>query len=166
MKKKKLNLSGTIAFVIAILVLVIFIPINLIVSYYDKGFDMTPSKKYTLNEKTVKLLEETSDKHIDLYFLYKLEEFQRADASELLPLYHTLKQLEERSNITLTCFEPDENAALAKELDPEGIIGIDRGDLFVKCNNTTNAIRASLKSSMFEFLSTLLSDSSIKFPCK
>ena len=140
MKKKKLNLSGTIAFVIAILVLVIFIPINLIVSYYDKGFDMTPSKKYTLNEKTVKLLEETSDKHIDLYFLYKLEEFQRADASELLPLYHTLKQLEERSNITLTCFEPDENAALAKELDPEGIIGIDRGDLFVKCNNTTKKI--------------------------
>lgn len=140
MKKKKLNLSGTIAIALAILVLFILVPINLIVSYYDKGFDMTPSKKYTLNEKTVELLDSTSDKHIDLYFLYKLEEFQRADASELLPLYHTLKQLDERSNITLTCFEPDENAALANQLDPDGNIGIARGDLFVKCNNVIKKI--------------------------
>ncbi|MCR5600543.1 MAG: GldG family protein [Ruminococcus sp.] len=140
MNKKKLNFSGTIAFVLAILVLMIFVPINLIVSYYDKGFDMTPAKKYTLSEKTVELLEQTSDKHIDIYFLYKLEKFQRADASELLPLYHTLQQLDERSNITLTCFEPDENAALAKELDPEGTIGTARGDLFIKCNNVVKKI--------------------------
>ncbi len=134
MKQKKLNLSGTIAIVLAILILVILVPVNLIVSYYDKGFDMTPSKKYTLSDKTVQLLDDISDKHIDIYFLYKLEEFQRADATELLPLYHTLTQLDARSNITLTCFEPDENAALAKELDPEGIIGTAKGDLFVKCN--------------------------------
>jgi hypothetical protein len=140
MKQKKLNLSGTIAIVLAILVLFILVPINLIVSYYDKGFDMTPSKKYTLSDKTVELLDNTSDKHIDIYFLYKLEEFQRADASELLPLYHTLKQLDERDNITLTCFEPDENASLANQLDPDGNTGIARGDLFVKCNNVVKKI--------------------------
>ena len=69
MKKKKMNLSGTVALITALLVLIIFIPINLIVSYYDKGFDMTPSGKYTLNEKTVQLLDETADKKIDIYCL-------------------------------------------------------------------------------------------------
>ena len=37
---------------------------------------MTPSKKYTLNEKTVQLLNDTSDKKIDVFFLSKLEYFK------------------------------------------------------------------------------------------
>lgn len=139
-KKKKLNLSGTIAFITALLVLVIFIPINLIVNYYDKGFDMTPSKKYTLNEKTVKLLDENSDKHIDIYYLSLLKYFKDSDATDFLPLYHTLTQLEERDNVTLTCFRPNENAALAKELDPEGLLGTYEGDIFVKCNGITKKV--------------------------
>ena len=40
MKKRKFNLSGPIAIVIALLILAIFVPINLIVSYYDKVYDM------------------------------------------------------------------------------------------------------------------------------
>ena len=51
MKKKK-NFTNTIAFIMAILVLVIFIPINLIVSFYDRGFDMTPSKKAAAYRQT------------------------------------------------------------------------------------------------------------------
>ena len=39
MKKKKFNFSGTIAFVIALLVLVIFVPINLITGYFTKVKD-------------------------------------------------------------------------------------------------------------------------------
>ena len=140
MKKKKMNLSGTVALITALLVLIIFIPINLIVSYYDKGFDMTPSGKYTLNEKTVQLLDETADKHIDIYCLYDLEEFKRSDNSEFLPLYHTLKQLEQRDNITLTCFLPDENVTLSKELDPEGLLGLEKGDTFVKSNGVIKKI--------------------------
>ena len=45
MKDKKFNLTGAIAIAIAVLVLIVFVPINLIVGYYDKVFDMTPSKK-------------------------------------------------------------------------------------------------------------------------
>ena len=52
MEKKKINFSGAAAFIIAVLVLVVFVPINLIVGYYDKVYDMTPTKRYTLNEKT------------------------------------------------------------------------------------------------------------------
>ena len=139
MKKKK-NFTNTIAFIMALLVLVIFIPINLVVSYYDKGFDMTPSKKYTLSDKTKQLIADNSDKHIDLYYLSKLSYFNEAEASEFLPLYHTLTQLDGYDNIDLTCFDPNENAALAKELDPEGVLGTTECDIFVKCNNVVKKI--------------------------
>ena len=138
MKKKRFNLSGVAAIIIALLVLIVFVPINLIVSYYDKVYDMTPSGKYTLNEKTVQLLDETSDKHIDVYYLSLLKYFQ--DAPEYLSLYHTLTQLDERDNITLTCFEPDQNPDLAKKLDPDDILGISAGDIFVSCDGVTKKI--------------------------
>ena len=138
MKDKKFNLTGAIAIAIAALVLVIFVPINLIAGYTDKVFDMTPAKKYTLNDKTVQLLNETSGKHIDVYYLSKMEYFK--GAPEFLSLYHTLTQLDARENITLTCFEPDENAELAKSLDPSGVLGIAAGDIFVKCGDIIKKI--------------------------
>ena len=140
MKKKKFNLSGTFAIVLALLILLILIPINVIVSYFDKGYDMTPAKKYTLNEKTQKLLEDTSDQHIDIYYLSLLKYFKDAEASEYLPLYHTLTQLEERDNITLTCFRPNQDPQKAKELDPDGYLGTYEGDIFVKCNGIVKKV--------------------------
>ena len=140
MKKKKFNFSLTFAAILAILVLVILIPVNVIADYFDKGYDMTPAGKYTLNKKTQQLLDETSDKHIDIYYLSLLKYFRDAEASEYLPLYHTLTQLDERDNITLTCFRPNENAALAKELDPDGLLGTYEGDIFVKCNGVVKKV--------------------------
>lgn len=137
-KKKKFNLSGVAAAVIALLVLIIFVPFNIIFSYYDKVYDMTPSGRYTLNPKTVQLLDKTSDKKIEVYYLSLLKYFQ--DAPEFLSLYHSLTQLDERENITLTCFEPDQNPALANQLDPDGILGISSGDIFVRCGDVTKKI--------------------------
>ncbi len=139
-KKKKLDLSGAFAFILAILVLVIFIPINLIVSYYDKGFDMTPSKKYTLDDKTVKLINDNADKEIELYFLYELEDLRTSKRNDLLPLYHTLNQLKEFDNIKFTSFDPNENATLTKSLDPEGVIAPEMGDIIIRCNGITKKV--------------------------
>lgn len=138
MKKKKLDFSGALALVIGLLVLVIFIPVNLIVSYYDKVYDLTPSGKYTLDPKTVQLLDSTADKHIDVYFLSQLHYLQ--DAPEYLPLYHTLTELDSRDNITLTCFDPNENAALSQELNPTGIFTLSTADVFVKCGDVVKYI--------------------------
>lgn len=141
MQKKKFNLSGPLAIGIALLVLLIFIPINIIVSYYDKVYDMTPSGKYTITPTMEKLLDETSDKQIDIYFLSPLEDLKEIASG--LPLYHLLTQLDERDNITLTCFDPDKEKDLAESLDPSGILGTDVGDVFVKCGDT--AKKVSLK---------------------
>lgn len=138
MEKKKFNFSGILAFVLSILVLAIFVPINLIASYNDNVIDMTPSGQYTLNEVTEQLLDETADKQIEVYFLSKLIYLQQVP--KYLPLYHTLTELEKRENITLTCFDPNENTELAKELNPTGLLDVSPADIFVKCGDTIKRI--------------------------
>ena len=138
MQKKKFNLSGPVAIAIAVLVLLVFIPINIITSYYDKVYDMTPSGKYTLSPIMEQVLDETKDKQIDIYFLSPMEDLKEIGSG--LPLYHTLTQLEERDNITLTAFDPDKEKDLAKSLDPNEIFGTSVGDVFIKCGELTRKI--------------------------
>ena len=71
---KTFNFSGILALVLAILILVIAIPINLIVSYFDFNIDMTPSKMYTLSDTSVKLLDSVRDKEIEFTILCELDD--------------------------------------------------------------------------------------------
>lgn len=138
MNKKKFDFSGAFAIVLALLILAVFVPINMIFSYYDKNFDMTPSGQFSLNPITEQLLEDTSDKQIEIFFLSDLIDLQ--SAPKYLPLYHTFKELEKHDNVTLTCFDPDKDAELAKSLDPTGILGVNPADIFVRCGDTTKKI--------------------------
>lgn len=142
MNKKKINLSGAFAFVLALLILAVFVPINMIFSYYDKVYDMTPSGKYSLDPVTEQLLEDTSDKQIEVYFLNTL--FNLKSDPNCLPVYHTFMELEKRDNITLTCFNPDENADLANSLNPTGVLTVSRNDIFVKCGDTIRQISGNI----------------------
>jgi len=138
MQKEKFNLSGPIAIAIALLILIIFIPVNLIANYFDKVIDMTPSGKYTLSPKAAEILEETSGEQIEVFFLDDPMVFQEYPKN--LPLYHTLTELEKRDNITLTYFDPDENVTLANELDPEGVLGVTADDTFIRVNGTVKRV--------------------------
>jgi len=140
MQKKKFNLSGIFAIILAVLILLIAVPINLIFSYSDKVYDMTPAGKYTLNQKTVQLLDETSDKQIEIYYLYEYSLSAFQNSPEFLPLYHTLDELDKRDNISLITFNPNEEADRASALDPSGILGISEGDIFVKCGDVIKKI--------------------------
>jgi len=140
-QKKKAGFSGAFALITAVLVLAVFVPINLIVSYYDKVFDMTPAKKYTLSDSMTQLLDQTSDKHIDVYFLYEnysLSAFQ--SEPNVLPLYHTLEELSKRDNITFTAFDPDKDADITQSLDPNGFLGAETGDIFIKCGDVVKKV--------------------------
>lgn len=138
MKKRKFNLSSLAALLIAALVLAVFVPINLIASYYDKYIDMTPSKQYTFTDTTLQLLEDTADKDIDIFFLYS--EDQLRDAPEFLSLYNALLQLDEYDNIDVEYFIPDENPALVEELNPSGSLTVGDADIFVRCGDVIKKI--------------------------
>jgi len=140
-EKRKFNLSGIFAFIIAALVLVAVVPVNIIFNYYDKDFDMTEKSKYTFTDTTLQLLEETKDKEIEIYFLYDFDALR--DTSEFLALYYTLEQLDARDNITLTCFMPDEKPDLIKLLNPSGALNPGQADVFVKCGDTIKQVASS-----------------------
>ena len=55
--KRTFNFSGLLAVILAVLLLAIVIPINLIVQYFDFKIDTTPSKMYTLTDKSIELLD-------------------------------------------------------------------------------------------------------------
>lgn len=140
--KKKLNLSGAFAIVLALLILAVFVPINMIFNYSDKVYDLTPSKKYSLDPKTEEILDATADKQIEVYFLNTL--FNLKNEPNALPLYHTFMELDKRDNITLTCFDPNENAELAQSLNPSGVLEVSMNDIFVKCGDVIRQISGNL----------------------
>lgn len=130
--KKKFNFSGIAAFIIAVLLLLVLVPINIIFSYNDKKFDMTEKSQYTFTDTTLQLLEETKDKQIEIYFLCPLDYLR--DAPEYLPLYYQLTELDKRDNITLKCEDLDANPQLQSILNPAGNINLQFSDIVVRCN--------------------------------
>ncbi len=136
--KRKFNFSGIAAAVLAVLVLVIFIPINIIFYYYDKEFDMTPKSLYTLSSTTTNLLEKNKDKTIEIYFMCSMEDIR--DFPENLPLYNTLAQLQKYDNIQFHDFYPDEKPDVVESLNPSGSLTIAKGDIVVKCGDIIKKI--------------------------
>lgn len=138
MKKKKFNLSGAFAFILAVLILLIFVPINMIFSYYDKIFDMTPTGRYTIDPVTVEILEKNADKDVDIYFLSQLVDLQ--NVPRYLPLYHTLTELDKRDNVTLHCIDPNAETELMSSLNPDGRFDIGLADILVKSGDNVRHI--------------------------
>ena len=102
--KRTFNFSGLLAVILAVLLLAIVIPINLIVQYFDFKIDTTPSKMYTLTDKSIELLDSVKDKQIEMYVLAPgvddIEDFAEDDMA--LSLYYALKQYDEYDNIKIT----------------------------------------------------------------
>lgn len=141
MKKKKFNLSGVAALIIALLVLLIVVPVNIIAGIYDKNIDMTPSSKYTLNKTTTQVIEENQDKEVEIYTTFIVRDL--ITEPSFLPLYHTLTELEEYDNVKIIEVIPDENPKLISELDPSGNLSIAAGDIIVKHGEIIKQIKAT-----------------------
>lgn len=136
--KKTFNFSGVLALILAVLVLVIAIPINLIVSYFDFNIDMTPNKLYSLSETSVKLLEETKDKKIEFTILCDIEDIKEID--EYLPLYYALEQYSAYENIEFNAYYPDEYPERVEALNPDGFFNLSTADIVIKCENSIKKI--------------------------
>jgi hypothetical protein len=141
MNKNKFNFSGVLALVIGILILVAVVPINIIFNYFDKSIDTTPSKMYSLTDITKNILEENSDKTIEIYFMCDLDDIR--DYTEDLPLYQTLSQIKEYDNIEFYDFYPDEQPDVVESLNPDDLLEISTGDIIVKCGDTIKKIDLS-----------------------
>ena len=84
---KKNRKFTALAWVLAILVLVVAIPLNLIFDRLNVTMDMTPNSMYSLSKTTTDYLNELDSKGItvDVYFLTEMEELE--GDLEVLALY-------------------------------------------------------------------------------
>ena len=78
--KSKKNLKfTTIAWIFAVMLLVITILINVAASALNIKFDMTPNSLYTLSKTTTDYLDKL-DKKVDIYLLIEMDEVREDDS--------------------------------------------------------------------------------------
>ena len=128
-KNKKYTL---LAWVLALLVLAVAVPINLIFDRLNYSFDMTPNRMYTLSKTTTDYLDELDARGevVDVYFLQKMEVIE--SDLELLALYRTLLAYDEHPCFHLVAFDPDTDPQTLKSINPENKYNLSQNDfLFV-----------------------------------
>lgn len=143
-KKSKKNLKFTsIAWVFAIMLLVIVILINVAASFFDVKVDMTPNKRYTASKATTEYLDNL-EKEVDFYFLMEMDTLKNAsDASDSLELIYLLEQYEACEKINFMDIDPNEHPEILTELNPDNYLNLQEGDMIVKCGDAVKKISAS-----------------------
>ena len=112
-----------------------------------------PPPHTPLSETTTKLLDEVKDKEIEIYYFFTLASFDAhpnfdpsvfGSTPEYDSLYYTITDLQEYSNIKYIEAENPEMSDYTAELDPDGMLGIEGGDIVVKCGDNIKRINHSL----------------------
>lgn len=137
-KKSKKNVKfTTIAWVMAIMLLIIIIPLNIVVSLFDVKLDLTENKMYSLTQTTKDYLS-SLDTTVDVYLLCDLDEVK--ESSELLALSGMLEELQEYDCINFKDVDPDTNPEIKEELNPDGYLQLSKGDIVVRCGDNMKRI--------------------------
>ncbi len=146
-KKTKKNMKfTTIAWIMAIMLLVIIIPVNIFASVFDQKFDLTSSKMYSLTDTTTDYLN-SLDKTIDFYFLMEMEELREAEeavrgtADDITAFVSMLDSYAEFDCINFIDVDPDKNPDIAQELNPDGFVNLSHGDMVLKCGDNVKRIQ-------------------------
>ncbi len=130
-----------IAWALAILVLAVAIPVNLIFDRLNINFDMTPNSTYTLTDTTNKYLNMLDEKGVvvDVYFLEEMDKL--AADNSVLDLYQTLLNYDAHPCFNLVDFDPDTNPQLMKEINPDNVFNLRRKDFFFRYNGMTKHVQ-------------------------
>ena len=121
-----------LAWILAILVLAVAVPLNLIFDRLNLTADMTPNSMYSLTKTTTSYLDELDQRNItvDVYFLTEMEELE--GDLELLALYRTLQNYDAHECFNLIDFDPDTDPKTLSDLNPNNQYNLSSGDfLFV-----------------------------------
>jgi len=133
-----------LAIILAVLVLLVAIPINLIFDRLNVYVDMTPNSLYTLTPTTEEYLNSLDEEGIkvDVYFLTKMDEIK--DSLELLALYRTLLAYDAHECFNLIDFDSDAEPEKAKDLDPENVFNLQDSDFLFSYNGMVKRLPGSL----------------------
>lgn len=148
-KKTKKNIKfTTIAWIMAIMLLVIIIPVNIFATVFDAEFDLTSSNMYSLTDTTKNYLNSIDEK-IDFYLLMEMddlretEEAVRGTVDDITAFVSMLDAYAEFDCINFIDIDPDKNPDIAQELNPDGFVNLSHGDMVLKCGDNVKRIQAN-----------------------
>ena len=130
-----------LAWVLAILVLAVAVPVNLIFDRLNFNLDMTPQKRYSLTKTTEDYLSELDAEgvKVDLYYLDEFENLEKD--TTVLDFCETLKNYQKHPCINLIAFDPETDPELGQKLNPNNVYNLKKYDLFLVCNNNVKRIQ-------------------------
>ena len=136
-KNKKFS---SIAWIMAVLVIVIAVILNMIVSQLDLGWDVSPNKQYSLGKTTTAYLDELDQNgtKIDFYVLAKMDDIK--DSVDTLALYRALKEYDEHDCINLIDIDPNSDEATMEKINPDNALTLNTGDMVLVCGDTKKRI--------------------------
>ena len=132
------------AWILALLVLAIAIPVNLIFSRLNFDFDMTPNSLYTLTPTTEAFLDDLDAKGevVDVYFLTEMQELE--GDLEVLALYRTLLAYDAHKCFNLIDFDPDTDPATLRKINPDNVFNLSSGDFLFVHGDTVKRLPATM----------------------
>lgn len=141
---KKNRKFTALAWVLAILVLVVAIPLNLIFDRLNVTMDMTPNSMYSLSKTTTDYLNELDSKGVvvDVYFLTKMEELE--NDVEVLALYRTLLNYDKHPCFNLIDFDPDTEPERLRSVNPDNKFNLSSGDFLFVYGDMVKRLPASM----------------------
>lgn len=140
-KNKRFTL---LAVVLAVLVLAVAIPVNLIFDRLNVNIDMTPNSMYTLTKTTEDYLDELDSRGevVNVYFLQKMEVIE--DDLELLALYRTLLAYDKHECFNLIDFDPDTDPETLRKINPKNVYNLTENDFLFVHGDMVKRLPASL----------------------
>lgn len=130
----------TLAWIMAIMLLVIIIPINIAVSFFDVKLDLTQNKMYSLTDTTKNYLS-SIDKKVDIYLLYDLDEIRNdSDGAALAGMFDELREYD---CINFQDIDPVTHPEIKEELNPDGFMTLSQGDIIVRCGNNIKRVQGT-----------------------
>lgn len=136
-KNKKFS---SMAWIMAILVIVIAVILNMIVAQLDLGWDVSPNKQYSLGKTTTDYLD-TLDQEgvtVDFYLLAKMDDIK--DDTDSLSLYRALKEYDEHDCINLIDIDPNSDDEIMEEINSDNALTLSTGDMVLIYNDVKKRI--------------------------
>jgi uncharacterized membrane-anchored protein YhcB (DUF1043 family) len=134
---------SSMAWILAILVLIIAVILNMIVARLDLNWDVSPNKQYSLSSTTESYLDQM-DKDgvsVDFYILTTQEELE-ADL-ETLTLYRALLAYDAHDSINLIWVDPETDNDTMEKINGDNALTLSTGDMILICGDTKRRLPGS-----------------------
>ena len=128
---------GSNSVILIAVVLAIAVLVNVLVSMSSLKLDLTVNKLYTIGDTTKEILTKLN-KDVTVYGL--IDEGKIGSSPDMKEVTELLSQYTKYAHIKLSYVDPDKNPGIIKQLDPQGIKGIQSSDFVFKSGNNVKRV--------------------------